>query len=116
MYLKNEGRSSQVDWHEQEDLDQSKGNNQAKRLGGWIACVPGVLLGLGGIVGALLGATEDISAGVLAIVLGVLGYSLGARRLGMATVVLGTVALFVAAAASTGLIPGVSPMGHEYSG
>jgi site-specific recombinase len=114
--LKNEGRSSQVDRHEQEDPGQNKGKNQAKRLGGRIACVLGILLGLGGIVGALLGATEDISAGVLAIVVGVLGYSLGARRLGAATVVLGTVALFVVAAASTGLLPGVAPMGHGYSG
>jgi site-specific recombinase len=114
--LKNEGRSSQVDRYEQEDPGQNKGKNQAKRLGGRIACVLGILLGLGGIVGALLGATEDISAGVLAIVVGVLGYSLGARRLGVATVVLGTVALFVVAAASTGLLPGVAPMGHGYSG
>ena len=116
MDLKNEGRSSQVDRHEQEDPGQNKWKNQAKRLGGRIACVLGILLGLGGIVGALLGATEDISAGVLAIVVGVLGYSLGARRLGAATVVLGTVALFVVAAASTGLLPGVAPMGHGYSG
>jgi hypothetical protein len=116
VYLKNEGRSSQLDRDEQEEPGQNKRKNQAKRLGGLIACVPGILLGLGSIMGALLGATEDISAGVLAIVLGVLGYSLGARRLGTATVVLGTVALFVAAAASTGLIPGVAPMGHDYSG
>src|SRR3712207_8426350 len=77
VYLKNEERSSQVDRHDaQENPGQNKGKNQAKRVGGWIACVPGVLLGLGGIVGALLGATEDISAGGLAIVLGVVGYSL----------------------------------------
>jgi hypothetical protein len=49
-------------------------------------------------------------------VLGVLGYSLGARRLGVATVVLGTVALFFVVAASTGLIPGLAPSGHGYNG
>jgi hypothetical protein len=49
-------------------------------------------------------------------VLGVLGYSLGARRPGAATVVLGTVALFFVVAASTGLIPGVAPLGHGYNG
>jgi hypothetical protein len=65
-------------------------------------------------VGALLGVTEDVSSGVLAIVLGVLGYYLGVRRLGAATVVLGTVALFFVVAASTGLVPGVEPSGHGY--
>jgi site-specific recombinase len=114
--LKREERSGQANQDEQENLGEGKGKYQAKRLGGLISCVLGLLLGLGGIVGTLLGATEDISTGVLAIVLGTLGYSLGARRLGAATVVLGTVALFVVAAASTGLLPGVAPMGHGYSG
>jgi len=49
------------------------------------------------------------------IALGVLGYFLGARRLGAASVVLGTAALFFMAAASTGLIPGVAPPGHGYN-
>jgi hypothetical protein len=43
-----------------------------------------------------------------------LGYFLGARRLGAASVVLGTAAVFFMAAASTGLIPGVAPLGHGY--
>jgi site-specific recombinase len=114
--LKSEGRSGQAGLDEQETSGEGKGKYQAKRLGGLISCVVGLLLGLGGIVGALLGASDDVSAGVLAMVLGVLGYSLGARRLGAATVVLGTVALFFVVAASTGLIPGVAPLGHGYDG
>ncbi len=114
MDLKSEGSSSQVDRDEQGNPGEVKGKNQAKRLGGGISSVLGILLGVGGIVGALLGVTEDVSSGVLAIVLGVLGYALGVRRLGAATVVLGTVALFFVVAASTGLIPGVTPMGHGY--
>ena len=43
-----------------------------------------------------------------------LGYFLGARRLGAASVVLGTAAVFFMAAASTGLIPGIEPLGHGY--
>src|SRR5215212_12062102 len=39
---------------------------------------------------------------------------LGARRLGAASVILGTAAVFFMAAASTGLIPGVAPLGHGY--
>jgi hypothetical protein len=90
--LEREERSGQASQDEQENLGEVKGKYQAKRLGGLISCLLGLLLGLGGIVGAFLGATEDISTGVLAIVLGTLGYSLRARRLGAATVVLGAVA------------------------
>jgi hypothetical protein len=115
LSLKSEGRSSQVDRSEPQE-NPGEGKKQAKLLGGRISCVIGILLGMGGIVAALLGASDDVSSGVLAIVLGVLGYSLGARRLGAATVVLGTVALFFAVAASTGLIPGVAPLGHGYNG
>jgi hypothetical protein len=46
--------------------------------------------------------------------LGVLGYFLGARRLGAATIVLGVAAIFFMAAAATGLIPSVEPLGHGY--
>jgi site-specific recombinase len=114
--LKREERSGQASRGEQEDLSEGKGKYQAKRLGGLISCVLGLLLALGGIVGTLLGATEDVSTGVLAIVLGTLGYALGARRLGAAAVVLGAVALFFVAAASTGLVPGLAPAGHGYGG
>jgi hypothetical protein len=114
--LKGEGRSSQVVQDEQESPGKHEGKVQAKLLGGLISCAIGILLGAGGIVGALLGVTEDVSAGVLAMVLGVLGYYLGARRLGAVSVGLGTVALFFVVAASTGLIPGVAPLGHGYNG
>jgi site-specific recombinase len=114
--LKRAERSGQASQEGQENLGEVNGKYQAKRLGGLISCVLGLLLGLGGIVGALLGATEDVSTGVLAIVLGTLGYYLRARRLGAATVVLGAVALFFVAAASTGLVPGLAPSGHGYGG
>ena len=116
MDLKSEGRTGQGGRDAQEYPGTGKGEYQAKRLGGLISSVLGLLLGMGGIVGALLALTQDVSSGVLAIVLGVLGYSLGARRLGAATVVLGTVALFFVVAASTGLVPGLAPLGHGYNG
>jgi hypothetical protein len=74
-----------------------------------------MLLGAGGFAIAILGASVNLSAGAVGIALGVLGYFLGARRLGAASVVLGTVAIFFMAAASTGLIPGVAPPGHGYN-
>jgi hypothetical protein len=114
--VKSERSTGQAGRDGQENPEKSKGKNQAKRLAGLISCVLGILLGVGGIVGALLALTQDVSSGVLAIVLGVLGYSLGARRLGAATIILGTVVLFFVVAASTGLIPGVAPSGHGYNG
>ena len=85
-----------------------------KLLLGRVCCVVGLLMSAGGIVFAILGASVNLSAGAVGIALGVLGYFLGARRLGVASVVAGTAALFFMAAASTGLIPGVAPLGHGY--
>jgi hypothetical protein len=86
-----------------------------KLLLGRISCVVGLLFGTGGIVFAILGTSVNLSAGAVEIALGILGYFLGARRLGAASVVLGTAVVFVMAAASTGLIPGVTPPGHGYN-
>ena len=116
--MKSEGRTSHVERNElQDNPSRDKERKDAlKLLAGKLSCRVGILLGVGGIILVLLGASDDVSAGVLAMVLGVLGYSLSARRLGTATVVLGTVALFFVVAASTGLIPGVAPLGHGYNG
>ena len=73
----------------------------------------GILLGAGGILFALLGASANVSAGAVGAALGVLGYFLGARRLGTATIVLGVIAIYFMAAAA-GLIPGVESLGHGY--
>jgi hypothetical protein len=74
----------------------------------------GLLFGAGGIVFAVLSASVNLSAGAVGIVLGLVGYFLGVRRLGAATIAMGVIALFFMAAASTGLIPGVTPPGHGY--
>jgi hypothetical protein len=100
---------------QQEGTAQRDGREGAlKLLLGRICCVFGLLLGAGGFVVATLGASVNLSAGAVGIALGVLGYFLGARRLGAASVVLGTAAIFFMAAASTGLIPGIEPLGHGY--
>ena len=46
----------------------------------------------------------NLSAGALGIVLGLVGYYLGVRRLGGAAIAVGVLALFFMAATSTGLI------------
>jgi hypothetical protein len=67
-----------------------------------------------GIVFAVLGRSVNLSAGAVGVALGVVGYFLGERRMGAATIVLGVVAILFVAAVSTGLIPGIAPPGHGY--
>ena len=77
----------------QENTSQVDGREGLlKLLFGRICSVMGLLLSTGGFVVA----------------------TLGARRLGAASAVLGTAAVFFMAAASTGLIPGIEPLGHGY--
>ena len=88
---------------------------QVKLLAARIVCGVGLLLGVGGIVAALLGGGANISAGALGAALGILGYFLGARGLATATVLLCVAAIFFGLAASQGLIPGVEASDHNYS-
>jgi len=98
-----------------EGTDQSSKREDALKLMlGRICCVVGLLFGSGGIVFALLSASVNVSAGAVGIVLGLVGYFLGVRRLGAVTSAAGVIALFFMAAASTGLIPSVDPPGHGY--
>jgi hypothetical protein len=85
-----------------------------KLLLGRVCCLVGLLLGVGGIIFSVLSASVNLSAGFVGIVLGLVGYFLSVRRLAVATIAVGVIALFFMAAASTGLIPGVAPPGHGY--
>ena len=77
-----------------------------KLLAGRISAILGILAGVGGTIAALAFDSTDITPAAAAILLGVVGYFLGARRLGAASVVLGVVVLLVLAAASAGLSQG----------
>jgi hypothetical protein len=81
---------------------------------GRICCLLGLLFGVGGIAFLIVSASVNLSAGFVGIVLGLVGYFLGVRRLGAVAIAVGVIALFFMAAASTGLIPGVAPPGHGY--
>lgn len=75
-----------------------------------ILCLVGVLLALVGFVvpfvaGAALVA--DISLQAIGVLLGVLGYFMGAGRLALATILLCFLSIFFGLAASQGLVPGV---------
>ena len=87
----------------------------AKTLLGTVSCIVGILCGVGGILFAVLGASDNVSAGAVGAALGIVGYLLGQRQLAVAAIVIGVITVFFMAAASTGLIPGVVPLGHGYS-
>jgi hypothetical protein len=84
------------------ELDQ-KTAGAVKLLVGRIASVLGILAGVGGTVAALAVQSTDITAGTAAILLGVVGYFLGARSLGAVSVVVGVGLLVMLVGASTGL-------------
>ena len=77
-----------------------------KLLIGRILSVLGILNGVGGTVAALAIHSEDVTFATLAILLGVVGYFLGARRLGAASVVVGVVLLLLLGGASSGFTEG----------
>jgi hypothetical protein len=85
----------------------ARGERAVKLLAGRLCCLLGLLLGIGGIVGAFFGAGASVTPGAVGAMLGVLGYFLGSRRLGTVTVLLCVAALFFGLAASQGLIPGI---------
>jgi hypothetical protein len=85
-----------------------------KQLLDRVCCVVGLLSGAGGVISSILSASVNPSAGAMGIVLGLVGYFLGVSRLGVATIAVGVITLFFMAAASTGLIPSVTPPGHGY--
>jgi hypothetical protein len=68
-----------------------------------------VLLGGVEVLAALYGGGANVSAGVLGLGFGVLGYFLGPRWPAMATVFLCAATIIFALAASQGLIPGIAP-------
>ena len=92
---------------ESQNLGTDEGlQGTVKLLIGRILSVLGILNGEGGTVAALAIHSEDITFATLAILLGVVGYFLGARRLGAASVVVGVVLLLVMGGASSGLSDG----------
>jgi hypothetical protein len=77
------------------------GGGNLRVLSGWAACAVGLFCALWGLFNI------SVAYEVLGIVLGVVGYALGARRLATATVVVSVVLLVVVLAAAQGYVPGV---------
>lgn len=76
---------------------------EAKAPWGTAACVLGMVCAASGVF------FVDFVFEFLGILLGATSYALGARRLGIATVVLSTVLLLVFMAVIQGVIPGIEP-------
>ena len=76
----------------------------------------GLLLAVLGLIAPLLGSpatAADVSLQAVGAVLGIVGYRLGPRRLGTATIVLCVVAIFLGLVVSQGLIPGLGPTDRD---
>ena len=69
-------------------------------LAGWAACAVGLFCALWGLLNI------SVAYEALGVVLGVVGYALGASRLAAATVVVSVVLLVVVLAAAQGYVPG----------
>src|ERR671917_1581655 len=77
------------------------GGGNLRVLSGWAACAVGLFCALGGLL------SISVAYEALGVVLGVVGYALGARRLAAATVVVSVVLLVVVLAAAQGYVPGI---------
>lgn len=91
-------------------MEPERGSKQVKLLAGRLLSVIGILIALAGIVTVFTsssGASADVSDGALALLLGVAGYFLGARRIGAAAVIIAVVAVVFSLAATQGVIPGL---------
>jgi hypothetical protein len=90
-------------------MSPEHGEQQVKLLLGRAASITGLLIVLLSTVSVFLiqsASVASISPGAIAFVLGVAGYFLGARRLGLVVVILGVLAIFLSLAATQGIIPG----------
>lgn len=87
--------------------EQRNGSGKMRLLLGRIASVLGILVGLT----VVFIPNSALMTFILAAVLGGTGYVLGARRLGVAAIVVAVVALILGAMAVSGYIPGIDPPG-----
>lgn len=75
------------------------------------------LVSVVGVLGAVVGMIADVNSTfvvtTVGILLGVLGFGLGARRAGIAAVAASLVLLLFGLAAINGFVPGLNPPGYE---
>ena len=89
--------------------EESSGGGKTKLLLGRVASVLGILVA----ISVVFVPNFTTNAIFSAIVLGGVGYVLGARRLGIATLIIAAVALIFGLMVISGLIPGMDPVGRD---
>jgi hypothetical protein len=90
------------------DAGQNR-EGRAVWLAGTISCIIGLLLAVGQIIAAFLGAGANVTAGALSVGLCILGYYLDSRKLATAAICLCMASILFALAASQGFVPGIEP-------
>lgn len=96
-------------------MNPERGERQVKLLIGRLAAAVGLIVVVFSVISvftASSAAVADISGGAVALGLGVIGYAFGSRRLGLAVIVLGGLAILLSLAATQGLVPG-APEGKQ---
>ncbi len=87
----------------------SERKSRLKLFYGRLASALGVLMAVPG----LFFVNQVTSFSILGVLLGTLGVGLGARRFGIAAVIISVVILLFGLAAINGLIPGLNPPGYN---
>lgn len=87
--------------------DQGVERSGMKHTLGVVLSGGGILLAVIGFIVPFISSGASIALGGLGMALGVFGYTLGARRLGPAAILLCVVAMFFGLAVSQGLVPGM---------
>jgi len=106
------GGGGDEDGSQQANLGE-EGKRSIRLLFGRIASILGMLIAAAGAIFSVNTSTSITAAGIL---LGVIGLALGARRLGIAAIVVTVALLLSMLAAINGLIPGFDPPGYEKQG
>ncbi len=89
--------------------EEGSGGEMVKLLLGRIISVLGMLVG----AAVVFTANAALTFSFIGVALGVTGYVLGARRLGVAAVIVAAVGLILGAAIVNDLIPGLNPPGVD---
>jgi len=87
----------------QSDAASDRGQ-RVRLLAGRISCIVGLLLAIGQVVAAFLGAGDNITAGALGIGFCILSYYLDSRKLATVTVFLCVAAILFGMATSQGVV------------
>ena len=106
------GGGGDEDGGQQANLGE-EGKRSIRLLFGRLASILGMLIAAAGAIFSVNTATSITAAAILLVAI---GFALGARRFGIAAIVVTVALLLIILAAINGLIPGFDPPGYEKQG